>query len=107
MLKKKAQSLTEYSVCLAVVLVALITMNLYVKRGLQGRYKDLVDYTVDKVSDIRQYEPYYVDSEHTTITNTTTGEIMSNGGSFTRTIDDTSIRPIWRDTEKINCYEDE
>jgi len=84
MLKNKAQSLTEYSICLAVVLIALITMNFYVKRGLQGRYRDLTDYTTAKALASKQYEPYYTDSEYTnkmgrTIIGTTIGV-----GSFKR-----------------------
>jgi len=79
MLKNKAQSLSEYSICLVVILVALITINVYVKRGLQGRYHDLTDYPTKKVGERisesqvlgpayvmpKQYEPDYINSATT------------------------------------------
>lgn len=38
---KRGQSLPEYAMMLAVVAVALIAMQVYVKRGMQGRLRDL------------------------------------------------------------------
>ncbi len=93
LLKNKAQSLTEYSICLVAVLLAVMTINLYVKRGLQGRHKDAADYAWAKVTEAgikaieddstltpdaknikkaellkySQYEPYYKDSSYTNI----------------------------------------
>lgn len=86
MLKKKAQSLSEYSICLAVVLVTLITINVYVKRGLQGRYRDVTDATISAVSAKagktvgRQYEPYYVTAETTINMPRHIGTTMDRGG---------------------------
>jgi hypothetical protein len=37
----KAQSLSEYSIFLALVLVATIAMSAYVRRGIQGKYMAL------------------------------------------------------------------
>ncbi len=65
MLINRAQSLTEYSICLAVILIAVITINVYVKRGLQGRYKDLTDYTTTAALAPKEYEPYYKESNYT------------------------------------------
>lgn len=85
MLKNEAQSLTEYSICLAIVLIALITMNFYVKRGLQGRYKDLTDYTTAKALALRQYEPDYKESEYTNVMGRKIiGTTISVGGNFRR-----------------------
>lgn len=39
--KKLGQSVTEYAVLLAVVASALIAMQIYLKRGIQGRIRDL------------------------------------------------------------------
>ena len=39
----KAQNFTEYSVMVAFITIAIITLNLYINRGLRGRYADLVD----------------------------------------------------------------
>lgn len=88
MLRKSGQSLTEYSICLAVVLIALITMNFYVKRGLQGRYKDLADYTMAKAHALRQYEPYYKGplSEYDNTTGKKIIGNMSSGGNLIRNL---------------------
>jgi len=43
MKRKKGQSLSEYSIFVAVILLTIIFMNVYVKRGLQGRYADIAD----------------------------------------------------------------
>jgi len=48
--REKAQSVTEYSIFVAIVLLAIITMNVYVKRGLQGRYADVVDVTTNNLN---------------------------------------------------------
>ncbi len=69
--QKKGQSVSEYSIFVAIVLIAIITMNAYVKRGLQGRYVDVMDSTISAVQtqagqDVpSQYEPYYTESQAT------------------------------------------
>lgn len=37
---KKAQSMVEYAIVLSVILFALTSMNIYLKRGVQARLKD-------------------------------------------------------------------
>ncbi|MBM3250499.1 MAG: hypothetical protein FJZ09_06665 [Candidatus Omnitrophica bacterium] len=44
--KIKANSLLEYALMLGVVSLALIGMNIYVKRGVQARVADLTDYFI-------------------------------------------------------------
>jgi Flp pilus assembly pilin Flp len=43
LLNKKAQSTLEYAVVLAVVAGALLAMQIYVKRGIQGRLRSSTD----------------------------------------------------------------
>lgn len=80
-MKHKGQSLSEYSLLIAIVLVTLIAMNVYVKRGLLGRYRDLVDFTARTATAQRQYEPYYVESQYTTTMQSETEEQLRLGGS--------------------------
>ncbi len=97
MLKNRAQSLSEYSICLAVILVALITINFYVKRGLQGRYKDLVDKTTVTALAQGQYEPDYKESNYTNMMGRKTiGTTKSLGGNFRRDL------PSVEDEEQVN-----
>ena len=50
-LTRKGQSLIEYSLIIAVVVLALGVMQTYVKRGLSGKWKESVDQLGD------QYDP--------------------------------------------------
>jgi hypothetical protein len=54
-----------------IIIASLLVMQVYVKRGLQGRYKSLVD-TTGELTGLRQYEPYYVDSNMTSAQNQST-----------------------------------
>lgn len=55
----RAQSVSEYSICAAVIILAIIAMQVYVKRGLQGRYADVADFATSQTQAHSQYEPYY------------------------------------------------
>jgi hypothetical protein len=67
MLNRKGQNIAEYSILIALVVAAAVAMQVYVRRGLQGRVADAVDHapaanlgdagTVDFAT--KQYEPYY------------------------------------------------
>lgn len=69
--KSRGQSITEYSICLGVILLAFVGTNIYVKRGLQARYRDAVSAVTSKVADTGhiavkpQYEPYYANATNT------------------------------------------
>jgi len=87
----RAQSVAEYSVCLALVLAAVLGMQLYVKRGLQGRYKELVDHAAKQASSVaqlttnpKQYEPYYVQDQFTVSQSKITNESTNYEGQTTR-----------------------
>jgi len=43
MIKRRAQTITEYAVTIACVAAALVVMQAYFRRGLSGRLKTLVD----------------------------------------------------------------
>lgn len=62
---RRGQSLTEYGVVFALIIGAVIAMQVYVKRGLQGRMKDATDKIATDTSELgttEQYEPYYSES---------------------------------------------
>jgi DNA polymerase/3'-5' exonuclease PolX len=103
-IKSKAQSLTEYTICLTIVLIAFFGMQFYVKRGLQARYKDVVDDVTKIASAQKQYEPHYredvievepelditeemVEKGKGKITRTISKNTTTQKGSFTETID--------------------
>lgn len=41
--RKKGQSTLEYAILIIIVLAALLSIQIYVKRGLQGRFKSAAD----------------------------------------------------------------
>ena len=80
MFNRKGQNIAEYSILIALVIAAAVAMQVYVKRGLQGKVADAVDHapnlairqddlSVDVNFKTPQYEPYYLRS---------TGEVESS-----------------------------
>ena len=63
---RKGQSTAEYAILVGLVIAAALTMQTYVKRGIQAKIKNAVDYK-DNASILTdtQYEPYYVESNMT------------------------------------------
>lgn len=88
------QGLAEYALIFSIVIAALLAMQTYVKRGLQGKYKDAADEIIFSLSEIKgdlnlplQYEPYYTDSRITTTASQSRTEKESSGGLKQTTID--------------------
>lgn len=81
---KKAQSLIELAILLALVATALISMQVYIKRGMQGRLKDLAD----QISS-RQYESADTTSS-TSITRKVSGFEREHRGTYSRTSSETT-----------------
>ena len=66
MLRPKGQHLVELALCLAVVTAVFLSMQLYVQRSLQAKYKSGADYLFHDINQpAAQYEPYYVTSNTT------------------------------------------
>lgn len=92
--KNKAQTTAEYAILIALVIGAALAMQIYVRRGLQGRVKDVVDHTgsggeVGSSKDLLtfsagQYEPYYITSKSSTTQSLTDKENVAEGGVVTR-----------------------
>ena len=91
-----AQSLTEYAVLLALVSAALITMQIYMKRGIQGKIKDLADEISPVHYEQGQTSSYFVSNQY--------GETVSSynfGNSATYTNETTGREGIENvETEK-------
>lgn len=76
-MRKKGQSTLEYAVIIAVVVAALVAMQTYVKRGLQGRLRQASD-------DIgEQFSPGYTTVNHTTNSTVNSNEIVTGGAAPT------------------------
>lgn len=88
--KRKAQSLTEYALVIALVGSGLLGMQVYVKRGLQAKVKSFVDGSVRESArlanqnQISQYEPYYMDSKFTLEQSQKSAITYNPGGALRR-----------------------
>ncbi|MDD3374209.1 MAG: hypothetical protein PHY73_00605 [Candidatus Omnitrophica bacterium] len=72
---KKAQNVAEYAILIALVVGAIIAMQTFVKRTMQGRLRDASQYLTDNSNfgaggattySTGQYEPYYTQSNYAT-----------------------------------------
>ncbi len=66
---KKGQSTLEYAVLIVVIIAALIAMQVYLKRGIQGRMRE----SSDQIGE--QFSPGYTISNRVTQTMSNTREI--------------------------------
>jgi len=88
-LNKKAQSTAEYAIVIALVIGAVMAMQIYVRRGLQGRIKDTTDYLATQTPELgnqSQYEPEELQRNLTQTRHEPVQEEVGTGGTVTRTI---------------------
>lgn len=101
------QNIVEVAILFALVTGVVATMQLYVQRGVNARYKAGADYVHrELVSAVpayaglpRQYDPYYAESWQEDNTNYTMTKGYSNLASTTAGFPDTSVNRV--DTSTI------
>jgi len=76
-LNKKGQSTLEYAIIIAVVVAALLAMQVYIKRGLQGKLRQASDDIGD------QFSPGYTTGTTTTVSNINSTEVITGGAAPT------------------------
>lgn len=97
-LGRMGQSTAEYAIVFALVVAAAIAMQVYVKRGLQGRVKNVVDHTEGDIFTGEQYEPYYMASDFDPTRKVEGGhrEVLEGGGVTDTYETETSTRTGWQ-----------
>jgi hypothetical protein len=87
---RKGQSTAEYAIVIGLVIAAAVAMQIYVKRSLQAKVKDAVDYNDPAATMLStsQYEPYYLSSDMTNTRKESTTAATTTGGGVTRTINE-------------------
>jgi len=91
-LLRKGQSTAEYAIVIGLVIAAAVGMQLYVKRGIQAKVKDAVDYDGSGgkygMGQTNQYEPNYAATTNMQQTREAkeTAETLKGGG-VVRTIE--------------------
>jgi Flp pilus assembly pilin Flp len=67
MRNKKAQQTAEYALLISLVVAAVIAMQTYAQRTIQGRIRDAAAFLTNATSAIGntvQYEPYYLETDY-------------------------------------------
>lgn len=94
---RKGQSTVEYAIVVGVVVAALVAMQTYLKRGMQARYHDGIQFLATETNITAsdgstylggetQYEPYYLASSYTSASDKNESESSSDRGQITRTL---------------------
>ena len=90
---RKGQNTAEYAILIGVIVAAAIAMQIYIRRGMQARIKDAVDFTQTAdddagngiFSNLGQYEPYYYQTNFETSSIGESSEEQQQGGGVVRT----------------------
>ena len=86
---RSGQSMAEYAIVLTVVIGAIVAMQLFVKRGLQGKVKDATDLvSVPGGAGTKQFEPDYASSNYDVTQSQKSRDTYNKGGT------------VFRDTQK-------
>lgn len=83
------QSLLEITVLLVLIATAFTVMQTYLKRGIQGKMKDLTEVIVGKAQ-----QPYVADSSESTTTTKMSGTTIATtvtGGGVTKTVNESGV----------------
>ena len=85
-LNKKGQNTLEYAVVIAVIVAALLAMQNYIKRGIQGKMKASTD-------DIgEQFSPQYTASNSIITLNANSNETINGGAAPTTSTNTNQIQ---------------
>ncbi len=83
-LLRKGQSTAEYAIVIGLVIGAAVAMQIYVKRGLQAKMKQAVDYNDPAAGHIlgglSQYEPEYMTTTDMTARRDATEKVKTSAG---------------------------
>lgn len=88
---RRGQNTAEYAILIGVIVAAAIAMQIYIRRGMQARIKDAVDFTRTADDDAggniftnSQYEPYYMSTDMTTTQTGSTSQQLQTGGGIVK-----------------------
>lgn len=95
LLPNKAQTTLEYAILIGVVVAGLIAMQVYLKRGFQGKLKESAD------SMGQQFSPGYTTADYTTHNVTDSTETLSGGVTKTTINTQTTDRTGAETVEKF------
>jgi uncharacterized protein (UPF0333 family) len=98
--QKRGQSTLEYAVLIVVIIGALLTIQTYIKRGVQGRLKSAADDIGD------QYSDGNTNSIKTTITSSNTQETYNAGQQTTNLLGNGEITNTTENSVIVNTQQE-
>lgn len=85
---RRGQSTAEYAILAAVVIAALLTMQIYMKRGMQGKLREATDQIGE------QFAPKKTTYDYTFTTDSTREDVLSGGTTNAgRLVSTLKVRP--------------
>lgn len=93
---QKAQSTLEYAILIFVIIAALIAMQTYIKRGMQGKLRE----STDQIGE--QYSPGITTSDFTTTRDSQSDETVNAGVTSTEINLNTQNRTGWENVGTSN-----
>ncbi len=96
--RKKGQSTLEYAILIVIIIAALLSIQVYIKRGVQGRFKSAADDIGD------QFSPGNTVETVTTTLNSGSRETFGSGVSRTDLDYEDTVLNVDRDITNINEY---
>lgn len=110
-MRRRGQSTVEYAVLFAVVVAAVVGMQLYYKRGMQGKLKGVVDTlnfdTSEKSKALLQYEPYYAKSTYDVTQGSTAQAVVNAGGTVDRTVSREDTTRTGSTSQEVDTKQDD
>jgi len=100
MLNRRGQNLAEVVIIFTIISLALVAMQPYVKRGIQGRVKDLTDSIIDS-KQIASTSDSESGNSKTNTTNVTTVRTKT-GGLVYKTVDETGTLTSYSETKNTS-----
>jgi len=86
--RKKGQSTLEYAILIIIIIGALLSIQVYIKRGVQGRLKEAADDIGD------QFSPGNTNVVRMTVTNSYTQDTFGSTGSRSTLLDEETTYTI-------------
>ena len=108
LVRRPGQATVEHALFLGMVIAGLMAISLYIQRGLNARYKTVVDGAVTVGGGSSQYEPYYASSESIAAVKNAVVTSYIPGGGVTRAERATqTVESGWQKNEQNLKADDE
>ena len=113
---RTGQSTAEYAIVLGVVITALVAMQMYVKRGINAKVKNVTDHLTTQVgsgdlplkgAQLSQYEPYYAQSDYKVDQTTKSTDTLAAGGGVTRDLGSEKTTRTGTSTQDVGLSADD